>query len=64
MLLQDLYKVLCNDIYISIVSDNPKTEVFQPLYNGMLCDIPVSLLDKRIDNILPTDLKQLFITIA
>lgn len=64
MLMQDLYKVLSNDTYITIVSDKAKSEVFLPLYNGMLNDIPVTLLDTQIYNILATDLKQLFITVA
>lgn len=61
MLMQELYKVLSDDTWITIVNDNL---IFTPKYNGILNDIPVSLLDAQIINISAIDLNHLLISIA
>ena len=61
MLMQDLYKVLSDNTWITIIKDNL---IFNPKYNGILNDIPVSLLDSQIINISSIDLNHLLISIA
>ena len=61
MLMQELYKVLSDDTWITIIKDNL---IFSPKYNGILNDIPVSLLDSQIISIASIDLNHLLITIA
>ena len=61
MLMQELYKVLADDTWITIVINN---SIFSPKYNGILNDIPVSLLDSQIISIISTEFNCLLITIA
>ena len=61
MLMQELYKVLADGTWITIVINN---SIFSPKYNGILNDIPVSLLDSQIISIAPIDWNHLLITIA
>lgn len=61
MLMQELYKVLSDDTWITIVINN---SIFSPRYNGILKDIPVSLLDSQIISISSIDFNCLSITIA
>ena len=46
---------------VPIIKDNL---IFRPKYNGILNDIPVSLLDSQIISIASIDLNHLLITIA
>ena len=61
MLMQELYKVLSDDTWITIVNNNL---IFSPKYSGILNDIPVSLLDLQIISITSIDLNHLLIRIA
>lgn len=61
MLLQDLYRVSSNDTWITVVTNGT---VFMPKYNGMMNDIPVSLLDTHIKGLTAIDFNHLLITIA
>ena len=60
MLMQELYKVLADDTWITIVNNS----TFSQIYNGILNDIPVSLLDSQIISITSTDFNCLLITIV
>ena len=60
MLMQELYKVLADDTWITIVNNLTITRI----YNGILNGIPVSLLDSQIISIISTDFNCLLITIA
>lgn len=60
MLMQELYKVLADDTWITIINNSN----FSRIYNGILNDIPVSLLDSQIISITSTDFNSLLISIA
>jgi hypothetical protein len=60
MLMQDLYKVLSDDTWVTVVTGST---VFSPKYNGLITDIPISLLDSYI-KCLSIDMNHLLITIA
>lgn len=61
MLMQELYKILVDDTWVTIIKDNL---IFNPKYNGILNDIPVSLLDSQIISISAIDMNHLLIAIA
>lgn len=61
MLMQDLYRVSSNDTWVTVVTDST---VFRPKYNGLIFDIPVSLLDSHIKSLSSIDMNHLLITIA
>ena len=61
MLLQDLYRVSSIDTWITVVTDST---VFSPKYNGLITDIPVSMLDFQIKSLSSVDMNHLLITIA
>lgn len=61
MLMQDLYRVSNNDTWVTFVAGGT---VFSPIYNGLLSDIPVKLLDMHIKSISAIDLNHLLVTIA
>ena len=61
MLLQDLYKVANDYIWITVVTGST---VFSPKYNGLITDIPVSLLDSYIKCLSAIDTNHILITIA
>lgn len=60
MLLQDLYRVSTGNTWITVVTGST---VFNPKYNGLLTDIPVSLLDSHIKSLSSIDVNHLLITI-
>lgn len=61
MLMQDLYRVSSNDTWVTVVTDST---VFSSKYNGLIIDIPVSLLDSHIKSLSSIDMNHLLITIA
>lgn len=61
MLLQDLYRVSSNNTWITVVTGST---VFSPKYNGLINDIPISLLDSHIKSLSSIDMNHLLITIA
>ena len=61
MLLQDLYRVLNENTWITVVTGST---VFDPKYNGLLTDIPVSLLDSHIKCLSAIDMNHILVTIA
>ena len=61
MLIQDLYRILTNDTWVTVVTGST---VFSPKYNGLIIDIPVSLLDSHIKSLSSIDMNHLLITIA
>lgn len=61
MLLQELYRVSSNDTWVTVVTSST---VFSPKYNGLITDIPISLLDSHIKCLSSTDMNHLLITIA
>ena len=61
MLMQDLYRVSSDDTWITVVTGGT---VFNSKYNGMLADIPVSMLDMHIKGLSAIDLNHLLITLA
>ena len=61
MLMQDLYRVLRNDTWVTVVTGST---VFSPKYNGLITDITVSLLDSHIKSLSSIDMNHLLITIA
>lgn len=61
MLLQDLYRVSNDNTWVTVVTDST---VFDPKYNGLLTDIPVSLLDSHIKCLLAIDMNHILVTIA
>lgn len=61
MLMQELYRVSSNNTLITVVTDST---VFTPKYNGLITDIPVSLLDSHIKCLSSIDMNHLLITIA
>lgn len=61
MLLQDLYRVTNNDTWVTITASG---SVFNLKYNGLLCDIPVSFLERQVKALVAIDLNQLLISLA
>ena len=61
MLIQDLYRVLSDDTWVTIVTG---CMVFRTEYNGLLNDIPISLLDSHIKCLSAIDMNHILITIA
>lgn len=61
MLIQDLYRVSSDNTVVTVVTDNT---VFSLKYNGLITDIPVSLLDSHIKCISAIDRNHILITIA
>lgn len=61
MLLQDLYRVSSVNTWVTVVTGST---VFSPKYNGLITDIPVSLLDSHIKCLSSIDMNHLLITIA
>lgn len=61
MLMQDLFRVLSDNTRITVVTGS---KVFSPKYNGLITDIPISLLDSHIKNLSSIDMNHLLITIA
>ena len=61
MLLQNLYRVTSDSTWITVVTDST---VFSPKYNGLITDIPVSLLDSHIKCLSSIDMNHLLVTIA
>ena len=61
MLLQDLYRVSSDNTWVTVVTGST---VFSPKYNGLITDIPVSLLDSHIKCLSSIDMNHLLITIA
>ena len=61
MLVQDLYRVASDETWVTIITGGT---VFSAKYNGLLTNIPVSLLDTHIKGMSAIDLNHLLITIA
>nr|DAQ55572.1 MAG TPA: RK-1 DEFENSIN defensin, triple-stranded beta-sheet, ANTIMICROBIAL [Caudoviricetes sp.] len=61
MVLQDLYRVISNDTWVTI--DTGST-AFSPKYICLSSDIPLSLLDRHIKALSAIDLNHLLISIA
>lgn len=61
MLLQDLYRVSSDDTRVIIVAGRT---VFSTKYNGIISDIPISLLDSHIKCLSSIGMNHLLITIA
>ena len=61
MLFQDLYRVSSDNTWVTVVTGST---VLDPKYNGLLTDIPVSLLDSHIKSLLAIDTNHILITIA
>ena len=61
MLLQDLYRVTSDNTWVAVVTGST---VFDPKYNGLLTDIPVSLLDSHIKCLSAIDINHILVTIA
>ena len=61
MLMQDLYRVSSDNTWVTVVTDST---LFSPKYNGLIIDIPISLLDSHIKILSSIDLNHLLITIA
>ena len=61
MLLQDLYRLSSDNTWITVVTGST---VFDPKYNGLLTDIPVSLLDSHIKSLSAIDMNHILVTIA
>ena len=60
MLIQDLYRVLSNDTWVTVVTGST---VFSPKYNGLITDIPVSLLDSHIKCLSAIDMNHILVTL-
>lgn len=61
MLIQDLYRVSSNNTWVTVVTGST---VFDHKYNGLLTDIPVSLLDSHIKYLSVIDMNYMLIIIA
>ena len=61
MLVQDLYRATSDETWVTIITDGT---VFSLRYNGLLTNIPVSLLDTHIKGMSAIDVNHLLITIA
>lgn len=61
MLLQELYRVASDNTWVTVITGST---VFSPKYNGLITDIPVSLLDSHIKSLSSIDMNHLLITIA
>ena len=61
MLLQELYRVSSDNTWVTVVTGSI---VFEPKYNGLLTDIPVSLLDSHIKVLSAIDMNHILVTIA
>ena len=61
MLMQDLYRVSNNNTWVTVVTDGT---LCSSKYNGVIMDIPVSLLDSHIKSLSAIDMNHLLITIA
>ena len=61
MILQDLYKVANDYAWITVVTGST---VFSPKYNGLITDIPISLLDSHIKCLSAIDMNHILVTIA
>lgn len=61
MLLQDLYRVSSDNTWVTVVTGST---LFEPKYNGLLTDIPVSLLDSYIKSLSAIDMSHILVTIA
>ena len=61
MLVQDLYRATSDETWVTIITDGT---VISLRYNGLLTNIPVSLLDTHIKGMSAIDFNHLVITIA
>ena len=61
MLMQNLYRVLSDNTWITVVTGRT---VFSLKYHGLITDIPVSLLDSHIKCLSAIDMNHILITIA
>ena len=61
MLVQDLYRATSDETWVTIITDGT---VISLRYNGLLTNIPVSLLDTHIKGMSAIDFNHLLITIA
>ena len=61
MLLQNLYRVSNDNTWVTVVTGS---SVFNPKYNGLLTDIPISLLDSHIKSLSAIDMNHILIIIA
>ena len=61
MLLQDLYRVVNDNTWVTVVTGST---VFSPKYNGLIIDIPISLLDSYIKCLSAIDMNQILVTIV
>ena len=61
MLVQDLYRATSDETWVTIITDGT---VISLRYNGLLTNIPVSLLDTHIKGMSAIDVNHLLITIA
>ena len=61
MTVQDLYRVSSDNTWITVVTGSA---VFSPKYNGLIIDIPVSLLDSHIKCLSAIDMNHILVTIA
>lgn len=60
MLIEDLYRVTSDNTWVTVVTGST---VFNPKYNGIITDIPISLLDSHIKSLSSIDMNHLLITI-
>ena len=61
MLLQNFYRVSNHNPWVTVVTGS---SVFNPKYNGLLTDIPISLLDSHIKSLSAIDMNHILIIIA
>lgn len=61
MLMQDLYRVLSDNTWVTVITGST---VFSPKYNGLIIDISASLLDSHIKSLSSIDMNHLLIIIA
>ena len=61
MLLEYLYRISSDNTWVTVVTGST---VFNLKYNGLLTDIPVSLLDSHIKCLSAIDMNHILVTIA